>query len=70
MHIKEFAFKQGDTAITRGPNTIVLECKDCDNIDVRPQQEPFSGHMYDQVVTYTCTVCRGNMNLITPEEEN
>jgi hypothetical protein len=69
MDIKEFAFKQGDTAITRGPDTIVLECKDCGNMDVQLKVDPFSGHMFEQAVTYTCTVCRGNMNLLTEDDE-
>jgi hypothetical protein len=70
LDVKEFVFNKQTPAELPDHRHVVLMCKDCGNHDTRPKYEPFSGHMYDQAITYTCTVCRGNMNLITPEEEN
>ena len=74
MEIKEFAFREGDTAITKGPETMVLECKDCGITEYQPRVDPYSGHMYEQCVTYTCSVCRGNMTIMNinnnEKEEN
>jgi hypothetical protein len=69
MNIKEFVFKKQTQSELPDHRHVVLTCKDCGNLDTRPKHEPFSGHMYEQSVTYTCTVCRGNMNLLTEDDE-
>ena len=68
MNVKEFAFNQGPH-VPDDNEHVVLTCKDCGNTEIKPKVDPYSGHMYEQVVTYTCTVCRGNMNLLIEDDE-
>ena len=73
MDVKEFAFTGPIVAPTQSElpdhKHVVLTCKDCGNTEIRPKVDPYSGHMFEQLVTYTCSICRGNMNLITEQEE-
>lgn len=67
MHIKEFAFRKEPAGEAPDDDYIIISCKDCGNIEKRLKRDPYSGHMFEQAVTYTCTVCRGYMNLLTEQ---
>ena len=68
MDIKEFAFK-AKPGVDPKDSHVQLTCQDCGLTEMRPRVDPYSGHMYEQIVSYTCSICRGNMNLLTNEQE-
>jgi hypothetical protein len=67
MQIKEIYFRQQERKKKKegpkGGKVVVLRCRDCGLTETRPVIDLYTGHMFDMLVTYTCTVCRGVMDL-------
>jgi len=77
MDIREFAFieKQKEFADQekprqcKMPNDVHLVCKNCGQHDIRPSKNLYTGHVFDMECTYICTVCRGDMEVLNPNQD-
>lgn len=47
---------------------ILLQCPKCGHQDKRPEVDPYTGHMYDCKMNYTCHECRSDMVDVTHRE--
>ena len=59
MELREFAFRQAKPVERR--KTITLKCSGCGEVVTRPKFAPYTGHIYEQSVTYICDICRSDM---------
>ena len=45
--------------------TIELQCTRCDEHEVRLLVNLYTGHMFDMACTYLCTICKGDMKIVS-----
>ena len=62
MELKEFVFNMKQKA--KPAEDVHLVCKNCGQHDIRPRKDLYTGHVFDMEFTYTCTVCRGDMEIL------
>lgn len=74
MEIEEIAFRQEQIKRQKDSRiyetcSIVLKCSACGAVVTREAINLYTGHMFDQCITYVCLECRGGMTLLTNDNK-